>query len=336
MDSFTQIALGAAVGEAYLGRKVGNKAMLWGGAIGLLPDLDVAAYPLLDEVGKLAFHRGISHSVTFTLLAAPVIGWIIWKIHKKQPVKWHQWSILAALAIGTHILLDCFTVYGTQVWQPFNDLRVQWNSIAIIDPLYSVPLLLGLILAFRLKKSLSRRRLYNYLGIGLSTLYLLTAIGFKIHANSVFEDALAREGIEYERYITTPTLFNSLLWRVTAQTEDGFYTAYYSLLDTNDDVRFSYIPQNRELIEPHMATRVVERLIWFSDGWWSANVNDGKIQFHDLRFGQLDFNGKPGASFVFSWQLKLSGDTIEMTRAEMDVEDPSSQLKGLWKMIKGT
>ena len=41
MDSLTQIVLGASVGEAALGRKVGNRAMVWGAIAGTIPDLDV-------------------------------------------------------------------------------------------------------------------------------------------------------------------------------------------------------------------------------------------------------------------------------------------------------
>ena len=56
MDTVTQIGLGAAVGEAMLGRLVGRRALLWGGIFGLLPDLDVLV-PLGDAVRDFTYPR---------------------------------------------------------------------------------------------------------------------------------------------------------------------------------------------------------------------------------------------------------------------------------------
>lgn len=59
MDTVTQITLGAAIGEAVLGRKMGNKAPLWGAVFGVLPDMDVLTSPFVNDVQALAIHRGI-------------------------------------------------------------------------------------------------------------------------------------------------------------------------------------------------------------------------------------------------------------------------------------
>ena len=63
MDSLTQIVLGAAVGEAVLGRKIGNKAILWGAIAGTIPDLDVLSKLFVDDVTANEWHRGFSHSI---------------------------------------------------------------------------------------------------------------------------------------------------------------------------------------------------------------------------------------------------------------------------------
>src|SRR5690554_4135784 len=77
MDSLTQIVLGAAVGEAVLGKKVGNKAMLYGAIAGTIPDLDVYASHFTDTVSALAIHRGFTHSIVFSVLFAPIFGWLV-------------------------------------------------------------------------------------------------------------------------------------------------------------------------------------------------------------------------------------------------------------------
>lgn len=80
MDTVTQIALGAAVGEAVLGRQAGRKAMLWGGVCGLFPDLDILV-PLGDAVRTFTYHRGPSHSLFVLAALTPIFVHVIRKIH---------------------------------------------------------------------------------------------------------------------------------------------------------------------------------------------------------------------------------------------------------------
>ncbi|MDE2699638.1 MAG: metal-dependent hydrolase, partial [Gemmatimonadota bacterium] len=141
MDSVTQIALGAAVGEKVLGKKVGNKAPLWGAALGILPDLDVLGAAFLSGTDQLGFHRWISHSLLFAVGGGLGIGWALSKLHRGA--NWREWSALAFWAILTHALLDCFTGYGTQLFSPFSNYPVAFGSIFVIDPLYTLPLAIG-------------------------------------------------------------------------------------------------------------------------------------------------------------------------------------------------
>lgn len=94
MDSLTQIVLGAAVGEAVLGKKVGNKAILWGAVAGTIPDLDVLANFLTDTITATELHRGFSHSIFFSIVFAPILGWLVWLLYKKQQATWKEWSWL--------------------------------------------------------------------------------------------------------------------------------------------------------------------------------------------------------------------------------------------------
>jgi membrane-bound metal-dependent hydrolase YbcI (DUF457 family) len=82
MDSLTQIVLGAAVGEVVLGRKVGNKAMLWGAIAGTIPDLDVYQSLIFDSLKANELHRGFSHSILFSVIFAPLLAWILVKKEK--------------------------------------------------------------------------------------------------------------------------------------------------------------------------------------------------------------------------------------------------------------
>src|SRR5210317_610591 len=116
MDSLTQIVLGASVGEVVLGKKVGNKAMFYGAIAGTIPDLDVLSRYFVDTVTATEWHRGFSHSILFSLLFAPVFGWIISKIEIKSGVSWQEWSKLMFWGLFTHPILDSFTTWGTQLF----------------------------------------------------------------------------------------------------------------------------------------------------------------------------------------------------------------------------
>jgi len=336
MDSVTQIALGAAVGEAFLGRKVGNKAILWGGIAGLIPDLDMIAYPLLDEVERLSWHRGLSHSILFSVAFAPVLGWLIYKL-KGRAANWKEWSILSFLALFTHIVLDMFTIYGTQIFRPFSSYKVAFNSIAIVDPLYTVPLIAGVLAALFIRRSLKKRKFVNLAGLTLSTAYLLLALVFKFQVGGVVERSLAHQGIEYSRYMTGPTVLNSLLWRITVEDETGYWVGYYSLLDSSDNIELRHIPRNDSVLEPLSNDRAVRQLLWFSDGYYVMTIAGSMVLFHDLRFGELDVAGSDYGNYIFTWRLKIpetDGD-VTIVRTSMSVENAGELMTGLWNRVKG-
>ena len=117
MDSLTQIVLGASIGEAVLGRKVGNKALLYGAIAGTIPDLDVFASYFTDTVTALSVHRGFTHSILFSILFAPIFGWMLSRFESHKSFK--DWSWLFFWAFITHPILDSYTTWGTQLFWPF-------------------------------------------------------------------------------------------------------------------------------------------------------------------------------------------------------------------------
>ena len=135
MDSLTQIVLGASVGEVVLGKKVGNKAMLYGAIAGTIPDLDVLSRYFVDTVTYTEWHRGFSHSILFSLLFAPIFGWLISKIEKNSGVSWQEWSKLMFWGLFTHPILDSFTTWGSIVttWMVARKILENWLYWLVID-----------------------------------------------------------------------------------------------------------------------------------------------------------------------------------------------------------
>jgi len=168
MDSLSQIALGAAVGTA----EVGPRAALWGAVCGTLPDLDVLI-PYGDPVRDFTFHRAESHSLFWLSVASPPLALLIARISRAAGASWREWLALVWLALVTHPLLDAFTVYGTQILLPFSDYPVGLGSIFIIDPLYTLPLIAGVLVAMRLRRrDPDRAQRWNAAGLAASTTYL--------------------------------------------------------------------------------------------------------------------------------------------------------------------
>lgn len=314
MDTVTQITLGAAVGEAVLGRKMGNKAPFWGAVFGVVPDMDVLTSPFVNDVQALAIHRGITHSLFFCLIATPFFGWLLYKYYKKAKAGWKDWSLLVFLVLFTHIFIDACTSYGTQVFQPFSNYSLSFNSIFIIDPFYTLPLMAGIVTAMFFRMDSPKRRWANGIGLALSTLYLLAGFGVKAHVNSVFEQNFEARQVDPEKYMTTPAPFSIFLWTGYAEERDTLYAGLYSVFDDDREIDLQPIPQNEALILPYRNQLPVERLIWFSQGYFTVDKNSSSVMFHDIRFGRLDLWMKNGpAPFVWNYELQFNGDSSRVT-----------------------
>ncbi|MGB0888042.1 MAG: metal-dependent hydrolase [Vicingaceae bacterium] len=337
MDSLTQIVLGAAVGEAVLGKKVGNKAILWGAIAGTIPDLDIFTRFFTDPITSMELHRGFSHSILFSVLFAPILGWLVSKIHHKLvDVTWKDWSKLMFFSLVTHPLLDAHTNYGTQLFWPF-DVRVAYNNIFIIDPLYTLPFLGFVIAAMFYKRTNKKRKTVNTIGLVVSSLYMLTTLGIKWFTYNHFEKNLHNQEIEYVEISNQPTALNTVLWSASIKTKDSFIIGYYSLLDSIEKVDFSIkIPKNHNLLGDLNKEKQVQQLIKMSKGWYAIEKKENYLIFNDLRFGLLGFPTKDKANFAFSFKLIKDNGVLKLepnsNRKKLDI---SKALSALFKRMKG-
>lgn len=282
MDSVTQMALGAAVGELVLGRRIGNRALLVGAVIGSLPDLDVLV-PFAGAVESFTYHRSFSHSLLVLTLVSPFIAFILQKILRGADLPFSRCWLMAWLALITHPLLDGFTVYGTQLFWPLSDFPVSGSSVFIIDPVYTVILILGLVFAFR--RTTNGHHL-NTAALVLSSAYLAWSMVAKFTVHSTVELLLMQQSISYKRLLTTPMPFNTIGWRFVAMQEEGYVTGYYSLLDPADVSLATYQYASDEsllaAIEDHWP---VQRLKYFTHGFYKVQRSGDEVQMVDLRMG---------------------------------------------------
>lgn len=337
MDSLTQIVLGASVGEAVLGRKAGNHAILWGAIAGTIPDLDVLIKPFVSDIHQLAWHRGFSHSIVFFILLSPLLGRLIHSIYKGRRGTISDWSWFVWWVTFTHAILDCFTTWGTQLLWP-HPIRIAWNNIFVADPLYTVPFLLCVLLLMFFKRTNPWRSRINLIGISMSSIYMVFTIISKLTVlNSVSTDLqmLPQPPLEIS---SKPTPLNAILWNIQVKVKDGFYLGYRSLLDDDIETEFYFVPQNDHLLEPFLHFPEIQLLTYINQGFYTVQEIENGIQINDVRFGQPLAWEDQNAPFVFAYKAKIENGSLILKQKPIarPTEDQMPQLfEALWERLKG-
>ncbi|MCZ4317467.1 metal-dependent hydrolase [Aequorivita viscosa] len=330
MDSVTQIVLGAAVGEAVLGKKIGNKAMVLGAIAGTIPDLDVLSSHFTDTVTALEIHRGFTHSIVFAITFGLLFGWLLSLWDKRATLK--EWSWFWFLCFVTHPLLDAHTTWGTQLFWPL-DLRLAYKNIFVIDPLYTLPFLVFLILAMLQKRGSIKRRKFNNLGLIVSSAYMLLTLILKGISYTKFQSALKHQNIAYAALETKPSPMNTILWTANVETEDAFLIGDYSFFDTKP-IQFFPHPKNHAALGDLKEYDKVQRLINITQGWYTISEKENGIYLNDLRFGLISLD--PTADkFAFSFLIEKEGNDVVITEEPKDTRDAKKLLPALWERVKG-
>jgi inner membrane protein len=332
MDSLTQIVLGAAVGELVLGKKVGNKAMLYGAIAGTIPDLDVLTRYFMDTITATEWHRGFSHSIFFSILFAPVFGWLVWKLNRKEEASWKDWSWLMFWGLFTHPVLDAFTTWGTQLFWPFKT-RLAFQNIFVIDPLYTISFIIFLILAMFQNRSSPKRRRYTKLGLIISSSYLLLTLLLKGIAFQKFENALKVQAIDYNQMNTRPAPFNSILWMANIETKEAYLMGDYSFFDSKS-IAFKSYPKNHKLLGSLKSNDKIKRLIQITEGWYTISEKNGQLYFNDLRFGLIS-KDETDTQFAFSYKLVPNGQDVIVEKMPKFKRDAKPLMASLWLRIWG-
>jgi inner membrane protein len=294
MDSVTQVLLGASIGVAVMGRRTALwKSAMWGGVAGLLPDLDV----LLDHgdpILNMIRHRAETHALLLLTLFAFPMAWVVSRIHNQARL-YGRWCWALWLALFTHPLLDLMTIYGTQVFQPFTDEAYGLGSMFIIDPAYSVPLLVGVVAAFRVK-TVGKALRINGWGLALSTAYLAWSALGQAWVTQHARQSLQAQGLPSAQLLVTPAPLSTLLWRVVAIDGDRFHEGFYALMDDDRPMRFMAHDRGATLAAQNADHPQLQRLARFTDGFFKVSDANGRLVVTDLRMGQ-----EP--AYVFSFDI---------------------------------
>jgi len=320
MDWITHAAVGAALGELMLGKRLGNRALSWGLLVGIAPDLLDSLWMLcLSTSGQLAQTGVASHSPLVLLAMVLVLPRASANLWRQAKVTRVQAGGFIAAGWGAHLVVDSLRLPGVQVLWPYPGARVGIWLLDKGDGGLALPLVVMLLslLWLRGKQAQARRRRRWWWGVGLSGGYLALALLGKWAASAGFAADLARRGISYARLTESPTPWNLLLWRGLVDRGDEIWVAYRSPFEWHTTpLRWTVFPRQRQAFTPLAGGPDAKRIAAFAQDWWIARPNKSGIWLADLRGGEYrqwgERKGMVDIRLQHAWQLaaQAAGDPL--------------------------
>lgn len=332
MDPLTQGALGASLPQAsHRGEHLAAAGLL-GFLAGMAADLDVLIRSPVDPLLFLEYHRQFTHALVFIPIGGLVCALVLHGLlGRRRGLSFRQSWLFCTLGYATHALLDSCTTYGTMLLWPFSDVRIAWNTISIIDPLFTLPLLFGVIMAAR-----RHRAIYAQVALAWALSYMALGLWQRDQAVEMGKELAASRGHTPVRLEAKPSFANIVVWKVVYETEDRFYV---------DAVRSAFSPEvfpgdsvlkldvSRDMpwldLESQQA-RDVERFRWFSNGYVALDPhNENRVI--DIRYSMLPNELAP------LWSLELTPQAAPDAHAAYLVHRRTRDEAGaqMWSMVTG-
>ena len=330
MDPLSQATLGAAAAQSLIKKSDLARIALIGALAGMAPDLDVLIQSSTDPRLQLEYHRQFTHSLIFIPVGALLCAIAFWPFMRRHMSFKAIW--LTALAgYATHALLDACTTYGTLLLWPFSDARIAWNTISVIDPVFTLPLL-GFVIAAGVKKS----QFIGRLGMAWVALYLSIGVIQEERAIAAGEALAADRGHAPAVVSAKPSFGNLLLWKTVYEYDDHFWVdavragGDVTIIEGDHVARLNLQSSFPWLDTDSQQARDLERFRWFSNDYLAIDSDD-PILIVDMRYSHLP-NEIKGL-----WGIRLDPDASAdehvtwIARRSAD----SERFEQLWAMLKG-
>lgn len=303
LDSITHIVLGAAIGDTILGKKIGRKAAWIGMLAKTLPDFDLFYTGLKDPRLYMCCHRGHTHSLIWETVFAFPIAWLFYWLFKRR-VAYQQWLVLFLVCLLGHSLLDTCTNFGTRLFLPFTQHAYSWNTIAIADLFFTVPMLIMLVVALCYGNLHLGRRTWMNMLLGYCVLYIGFTLVNKSVANRIIQRSLDTQGIPYTRVMTNPSILNNILWYGVAATDSTISVGEFTLMKKDAPVRWLQYPRHTGLLDAHPDTADAKLLRWFSQGYSICQQDGDTLNVYCVKFGRTNMK-ETGLEETFIFHYKL-------------------------------
>jgi inner membrane protein len=337
MDSLSHIVIGAAIGETLLGKKIGRWGMLLGAIAKSMPDFDLFYTGLSDPRAYMCEHRAHTHSLFIEALYAIPIAWLLVKLFK-QKVSFKRMLIFMLACLWGHSLLDWCTNFGTQLLLPFTNENYSLNTLAIVDLLFTIPMLTLVVIAvFHRKNSVRRNKLAQAALIYCFVYLGLTFIN-KVQAENMVQDSIAKNNIPVTEHMTNPTMLNNVLWYSVGSNASTIFIGEFSLLHEQNPITWYSYPRNQHLMQQCKSKKDVEILRWFSDPYTIAEANGDTLNMYGVKFGRTNMReSEMKKTFIFHYKLyqKNGMEMMGMEEANQKNMNVKETFTDLWERICG-
>jgi inner membrane protein len=331
LDTFTHGLLGAAASQAIFGKKLPRSAGLIGLVAGMAPDLDLFMGSGSDPVASIVYHRQFTHSLIFIPLGALLVSLLfMWM----KPYKGVRWTVFGAAFVGygLHGLLDACTSYGTLLLWPFSYRRVAWDIIAIVDPIFTVTVLVGILWTM-----LGQRARPARVAVCLVGIYLGFGVWQWHRAAEVQDQLAAARGhtIEHRRVMPVPGSLVS--WRAVYIAAGHIYVDAVRVpwwhgpsVKPGGATRlatFDIVP--RPMAERDGTHRVFEVFTWFADGL-IAPIDGVSAAIGDMRYAA------EASSLMPLWGMQFDGQRVDgPTRWRPSNDSRTRIVTNIWRALTG-
>jgi len=288
MDPLSQAVLGASLPQSFSNKKNIVFVFIIGFLAGMFPDVDIFFRSNHDPLLFLEFHRQFTHSLIFIPLGGFIFTLIFYGLFFKLiPFGFLKTWLFATLGYGTHGLLDACTSYGTQLLWPFSNERISWNNISIIDPLFTIPVLVLLVLSL-----IKRKSFWSKIALGWALIYLLIGFIQNYRAEQVANEIVTQRNHEAEIISVKPSFGNLILWKIIYQYNDYFYINAVNIglkkeVFTGEKIKkFNKfdLPYFNDLGE--IQKKDIDRFLWFSQDFVAINPQN-EYELLDIRYSNL-------------------------------------------------
>ena len=286
MDPLTQGTIGAVLPQA-LGKKNLGIVALLGFLSGMAPDLDILIRSSTDPLLSLEYHRQFTHSLIFIPFGGLICALFLFVVLKKiSPFNFKKTWLYCTLGYGTHGLIDACTSYGTLLFWPFSDMRIAWNNISIIDPLFTLPLISLIVLA-----TIKKKNIYSKIALAWAATYLTLGVYLHNVAINVGKEIAEQRGHIVKRIKAKPSFGNLILWKTIYESDDHFYVDATNLFFRNiipgESIKKLDLNKNFPWLgRESQQYKDIERFKWFSNDFLAVNPNN-KNQIIDIRYSGI-------------------------------------------------
>jgi inner membrane protein len=336
MDSLSHIVIGAAIGEAILGKKIGRWGMLLGALAKSVPDFDLFYTGLSDPRAYMCDHRAHTHSLFIEALYAIPIAWLLVKLFKDS-VTFKRMLIFMLACLWGHSLLDWCTNFGTQLLLPFTNENYSLNTLAIVDLLFTLPMLILTAIAVFYKRNPIRRQRLAVTALAYCALYLGLTFVHKSRAEKIVQQSITENKLPSSQYITNPTMLNNVLWYSVASNDSTLFVGEFSLWHTLP-IRWHHYPRRQELMAKSKSKNDMAILRWFSDPYTLAVENGDTLNVYAAKFGRTNMQeSNLEKTFVFHYKLYQENGTEKMGMVQATKENTNlrESVKDLWERMCG-